>query len=87
MEKFKQFLGLKKGKGQSEPEKQRDRWSSNTTYVYASVGSAIGLGNFWKFPFLCYKWGGALFLVPYGLCLIFLGIPMLMLEFSLGQNI
>ena len=51
----------------------------------ASIGSAVGLGNMWKFPYLCYKWGGAVFFIPYGICLLFLGIPMIMLEFSLGQ--
>jgi len=64
----------------------RQRWKSNATFVLAAVGSAIGLGNFWRFPYLCYKWGGALFFVPYLICLFFLGIPMLMLEFSLGQK-
>lgn len=53
--------------------------------MLAAIGSAIGLGNFWRFPYLCFKWGGALFFIPYLICLFFLGLPMLMLEFSLGQ--
>jgi SNF family Na+-dependent transporter len=64
----------------------RQRWASNTTFVLAAIGSAIGLGNFWRFPYLCYKWGGALFFIPYFISLLFLGIPMLMLEFALGQK-
>jgi SNF family Na+-dependent transporter len=55
------------------------------TFIIAAVGTAIGLGNLWRFPYLCYKWGGATFFIPYLLCLFLLGIPMIMLEFALGQ--
>lgn len=51
----------------------------------AAIGSAIGLGNLWRFPYLCFRWGGATFFIPYILCLMFLGIPMIMLEFAIGQ--
>ena len=64
----------------------RQRWMSGWTFVIAAIGSAIGLGNFWRFPYLCYKHGGGLFFVPYLTCLFTLGLPMLMLEFSLGQK-
>ena len=59
---------------------------SSWTFVIAAIGSAIGLGNFWRFPYYCYKHGGGVFFVPYLCCLFFLGLPMLMLEFSLGQK-
>ena len=65
---------------------ERQRWLNSWTFVIAAIGSAIGLGNFWRFPYLCYKHGGGLFFVPYLCCLFFLGLPMLMLEFSLGQK-
>ena len=65
---------------------KRQRWMNGWTFVIAAIGSAIGLGNFWRFPYLCYKHGGGLFFVPYFLCLFLLGLPMLMLEFSLGQK-
>lgn len=58
---------------------------NNMTFIMAAIGSAIGLGNFWRFPYLCYKWGGGLFFVPYLGSLFTLGIPMMILEFGLGQ--
>lgn len=50
------------------------------------VGYCVGLGNFWRFPYLCFTWGGALFFVPYLVCLFFIGIPVTFMELSLGQK-
>lgn len=63
----------------------RDRWSGNTAFILASIGSAIGLGNLWRFPFKCYDYGGGAFLVAYLFALVTAGIPLLAMEFSLGN--
>lgn len=62
-----------------------ERWGNRFSFVIAAIGSAIGLGNFWRFPFLVFKYGGGSFFIPYVIALIFLGIPLLMLELALGQ--
>ena len=50
------------------------------------VGYCVGLGNFWRFPYLCFRWGGALFFIPYWVCLLFIGIPVALMEMTLGQK-
>lgn len=64
----------------------RERWSSRTIFIFAAIGSAVGLGNVWRFPYLAYKFGGGAFLIPYILAFLVVGIPLLMLEFALGQK-
>lgn len=86
MDKIKKILGHNPDNSViAKREVQRDRWKDNSTFIVAAVGCAIGLGNLWRFPYLCYKHGGAGFFIPYLLCLICLGIPMICLEFCLGQ--
>ena len=55
----------------------RDKWSSRSTFILAAVGSAVGLGNAWRFPGLAAKHGGGAFLVVYLAALLILGIPLL----------
>lgn len=64
----------------------RRRWSSQFSFVLASAGSAIGFGNIWRFPKLAYSYGGGAFLVPYLLALLLFAIPLVVLEFALGQR-
>jgi len=65
----------------------RQRWTSRTVFLFAAIGSAVGLGNIWRFPYLTYKYGGGAFLIPYLIALFVLGIPLLILEFAIGQKI
>ena len=50
----------------------------------AAVGAAVGIGNFWRFPYLTFKHGGAIFFIPYLVALIFFGIPMMIFETGVG---
>ena len=64
----------------------REMWNSKTAFVLAAIGSAIGLGNIWRFPYITFQNGGGAFLVAYFICLFIAGIPLLMLEFSMGHK-
>jgi len=66
-------------------EEQRETWGTRGAFVLAAVGSAVGLGNLWKFPYQLYDNGGAAFLIPYVVAIFVVGIPMLILEFSIGH--
>lgn len=65
---------------------KRERWSSRIAFVLSMIGSAVGLGNLWRFPYVAYKNGGGAFLIPYFVALFVAGIPLLMMETALGQK-
>lgn len=65
---------------------KREMWGSRTGFVMAAVGSAIGLGNIWRFPYMVYDNGGGAFLIPYFAAMLIAGIPFMILEFGLGKK-
>ena len=64
----------------------REQWKSQTGFLMAAVGSAIGLGNIWRFSYMAYEYGGGAFLIPYLVALLTAGIPLLILEFAIGHE-
>ncbi|XP_048750537.1 sodium- and chloride-dependent taurine transporter-like isoform X1 [Ostrea edulis] len=69
----------------SEDKHKRVFWSGKVDFVLACIGNAVGLGNIWRFPYLCYKNGGGAFLIPYFIMIVCGGLPIMLLEFGLGQ--
>jgi len=60
-------------------------WKSKTGFLLAALGSAVGLGNIWRFPYMVYRNGGGTFFIPYLVALFIVGIPLLIVEFGLGH--
>lgn len=67
-------------------EKNREKFASRLGFILVSAGCAVGLGNVWKFPYICGINGGAIFIVIYLICLVALGLPILICEFSIGRG-
>ena len=65
----------------------RETWANRPSFILAAIGSAIGLGNIWRFPYVCYENGGGAFLIAYLVALVTAGMPILLLEFAIGHKL
>ncbi|XP_075680068.1 sodium- and chloride-dependent GABA transporter 2-like [Dermatophagoides pteronyssinus] len=68
-----------------ENYRPREQWANKLEFVFACMAYAIGLGNVWRFPYLCYKNGGGAFFIPYFIFLVCGAAPILFLEVAIGQ--
>ena len=64
--------------------KEREHWKNRSVFIMAAIGSAIGLGNLWRFPYIAAQNGGGAFLVPFFIALVTAGIPIMIIEYGLG---
>ncbi|XP_071177915.1 sodium- and chloride-dependent glycine transporter 1-like [Mytilus edulis] len=64
---------------------ERGEWSKKVEYVLSMVGYLVGLGNLWRFPYICMRNGGGAFLIPFLFFLVLCGLPLLFLETTIGQ--
>ena len=65
---------------------KREHWRSNLGFILAAAGSAVGLGNIWKFPYITGENGGGAFVLVYLICIAVIGLPVMLCELSLGRH-
>ncbi|XP_062291547.1 inactive sodium-dependent neutral amino acid transporter B(0)AT3 [Scomber scombrus] len=75
------------GKTKDSVEEERPKWDNKVQYLLTCIGFAVGIGNVWRFPYLCQIYGGGAFLIPYLIALVFEGLPLLYLELAIGQRL
>ncbi|KAK3879275.1 hypothetical protein Pcinc_016148 [Petrolisthes cinctipes] len=76
---------MRSGEEEAIQERSRGYWHSRWEYLLSLASFCIGVGNVWRFPYLCYKNGGGAFLVPYLIMVLMLGVPLFFLESAMGQ--
>lgn len=75
-----------KQKSWEKEMKEREKFGSRLGFILVSAGCAVGLGNVWKFPYICGQYGGAAFILIYLIFLVILGFPIIVCEFSVGRG-
>ncbi|XP_050546751.1 sodium- and chloride-dependent GABA transporter 2-like [Daktulosphaira vitifoliae] len=75
-----------KSKSTQSPQREyREVWTHKLDFLFSCISVSVGLGNVWRFPYLCYKHGGGAFLVSYFISMVFCGIPIFFQEVAIGQ--
>lgn len=77
------FMDFSDNSAFNKPRQQH--WANKMQFVLACIGYSVGLGNVWRFPYMCYKSGGGVFLVPYCIILVVCSVPLLFMELAVGQ--
>src|SRR5690606_29008640 len=72
--------------GAAAPSADRGAFSGRIAFIFAAIGSAVGLGNIWRVPAVAYENGGGAFILPYLVALLTAGIPLLFLDYALGHR-
>src|SRR5690625_522935 len=65
---------------------QRQEFKGRNAFIFAAIGSAVGLGNIWRFPYVAYEGGGGAFIIPYLVALLTAGIPLLFMDYAIGHK-
>lgn len=64
----------------------KDSWSGTLAFILASIGSAVGLGNFWRFPYIMGQYGGGSFIIAYLVSVLLVGLPLMLIEIAIGRH-